>query len=144
MGVWEYGSVGDRAARVRSLPYSRTPILPYTKRGGATARRPMRSSPSPVRKPISKSVVTTASAPEAAPRPPWRKLLGAPARLFGLPAIAHAQTIDTRPASEFTTAQKCIIANEVCFMMRAGVTGQSPEQRIDRVNEQLAYILGYE
>jgi hypothetical protein len=63
--------------------------------------------------------------------------------LLSLPVMANAQ-VDTRPFSEFTTAQKCIIANELVFIMRAGAGGLSPEQRIDRVNEQLAYILGYE
>jgi hypothetical protein len=48
------------------------------------------------------------------------------------------------PAGAFTMTQKCVIANELCFVSRAGVGGMSPEQRIDRVNERLAYILGYE
>src|SRR5436305_15052159 len=48
------------------------------------------------------------------------------------------------PAGAFTMAQKCVIANELCFVARASAGGLTPEKRIDRVNERLAYILGYE
>src|SRR6266699_2753727 len=48
------------------------------------------------------------------------------------------------PAGAFTMTQKCVIANELCFVSRASAGGFTPEQRIDRVNERLAYILGYE
>jgi hypothetical protein len=48
------------------------------------------------------------------------------------------------PAGAFTMTQKCVIANELCFVSRASAGGFNPEQRIDRVNERLAYILGYE
>jgi hypothetical protein len=48
------------------------------------------------------------------------------------------------PAGAFTMTQKCVIANELCFVSRASAAGFTPEQRIDRVNERLAYILGYE
>jgi hypothetical protein len=41
-------------------------------------------------------------------------------------------------------AQRCVIANEDCFIMRASSGGMTPERRLDRVNERLAYILGYE
>jgi hypothetical protein len=47
-------------------------------------------------------------------------------------------------AGAFTMTQKCVIANELCFVSRASAGGMTPEQRIDRVNERLAYILGYE
>src|SRR5438093_407880 len=47
-------------------------------------------------------------------------------------------------AGAFTMAQKCVVANELCFVARASAGGFTPEQRIDRVNERLAYILGYE
>ena len=47
-------------------------------------------------------------------------------------------------AGAFTMTQKCVIANELCFVSRASVGGVTAEQRIDRVNERLAYILGYE
>ena len=47
-------------------------------------------------------------------------------------------------AGAFTMTQKCVIANELCFVSRAPAGGFTPEQRIDRVNERLAYILGYE
>jgi hypothetical protein len=48
------------------------------------------------------------------------------------------------PASAFTMAQRCVIANADCFVMRAPAGGMTAEQRLDRVNERLAYILGYE
>src|ERR1051326_3328297 len=51
------------------------------------------------------------------------------------------------PASaprRYTMAQRCVIANEDCFIMRASAGGMPAEQRLDRVNERLAYILGYE
>src|SRR5262245_45275897 len=48
------------------------------------------------------------------------------------------------PAGAFTMAQKCVIANELCFVDRASAGGLTPEKRIDKVNERLAYILGYE
>jgi hypothetical protein len=48
------------------------------------------------------------------------------------------------PASAFTMAQRCVIAYRDCFVMRAPAGGMTPEQRLDRVNERLAYILGYE
>jgi hypothetical protein len=47
-------------------------------------------------------------------------------------------------AGAFTMTQKCVIANELCFVSRASAGGITPEHRIDRVNERLAYILGYE
>jgi hypothetical protein len=50
----------------------------------------------------------------------------------------------TGPASAFTMSQRCVIANEDCFVMRVPAAGMTAEQRLDRVNERLAYILGYE
>jgi hypothetical protein len=41
-------------------------------------------------------------------------------------------------------AQRCVIANEDCFVMRASAGGFTPEQRMGTVNDRLAYILGYE
>lgn len=55
--------------------------------------------------------------------------------------------ISSAPASaqaKYTMAQRCVIANEDCFIMRASSGGVTPERRLDRVNERLAYILGYE
>jgi hypothetical protein len=48
------------------------------------------------------------------------------------------------PAGAFTMTQKCVIANQLCFVSRVGAGGMTAEQRLDRVNERLAYILGYE
>jgi len=47
-------------------------------------------------------------------------------------------------AEAATMAQQCVIADRVCFVMRAGDGRFTPEQRIDRVNDRLAYILGHE
>lgn len=44
----------------------------------------------------------------------------------------------------YTTSYKCIVANELCFIVRVGAGGQSATERVDRLNERLAYILGYE
>jgi hypothetical protein len=62
---------------------------------------------------------------------------------LALPAAALAQG-DGKAWTDYTTSQKCIIANETCFVVRSSAGGFSPEQRVDRLNEQLAYILGYE
>jgi hypothetical protein len=47
-------------------------------------------------------------------------------------------------ASAFTMEQRCVIANRDCFVLRAPAGGLSPERRMDRANERLAYILGNE
>ncbi len=48
------------------------------------------------------------------------------------------------PAGAFTMTQKCVIANELCFVTRTNAGGMTAEERLNRVNERLAYILGYE
>jgi hypothetical protein len=65
---------------------------------------------------------------------------------IGLPLSAAMvlSMLAVAPAGAFTMAQKCVVANELCFVSRAGAGGFTAEQRIDRVNERLAYILGYE
>ena len=62
------------------------------------------------------------------------------ARLVRFPDGAEAQ----RYAGRYTMAQRIVIANEDCFIMRAAAHGLTPEKRTDRINERLAYILGYE
>jgi hypothetical protein len=59
-------------------------------------------------------------------------------------AVSLLPLLAGSPASAFTMAQRCVIAYRDCFVMRAPAGGMTPEQRLDRVNERLAYILGYE
>jgi hypothetical protein len=47
-------------------------------------------------------------------------------------------------AHAFTMSQRAVIANQDVFVMRVPAGGMTAEQRLDRVNERLAYILGYE
>lgn len=68
--------------------------------------------------------------------------------LLGLAALALAGTaVKAQPAPPpggYTTSYKCIIANELCFIVRVGSGGLSPTERVDKLNERLAYIIGYE
>src|SRR5260221_5342735 len=64
--------------------------------------------------------------------------------LLPLGAAMIVSMLGVVPAGAFTMTQKCVIANELCFVTRASAGGISPEQRLNRVNERLAYILGYE
>jgi hypothetical protein len=48
------------------------------------------------------------------------------------------------PARALTMTQKCVIANTLCFSVRAAAAGMTPERRIDQVNDRLAAILGHE
>jgi len=47
-------------------------------------------------------------------------------------------------ARAFTMAEKVVVANELVAIARVPAGGFTAQQRIDRVNERLAYILGYE
>lgn len=64
--------------------------------------------------------------------------------MLPLGAAIVLSMVGMAPAGAFTMTQKCVIANELCFVARVGAGGMTAEQRIDRVNERLAYILGYE
>ena len=68
--------------------------------------------------------------------------------LLGLAALALAGTAakaqPAPPPGGYTTSYKCIIANELCFIVRVGAGGLAPTERVDKLNERLAYILGYE
>jgi hypothetical protein len=68
---------------------------------------------------------------------------------FALGIAALLPLVSGGPASAqerhpYLMTQRCVIANEDCFVMKAASAGMSPEERLDRVNERLAYILGYE
>lgn len=47
-------------------------------------------------------------------------------------------------AGAFTMSEKIVVANELIAIARVPAGGFTAQQRIDRVNERLAYILGYE
>ena len=64
--------------------------------------------------------------------------------MLPLAAAVVLSGISMAPAGAFDMTQKCVIANELCFVSRVGAGGMTAQQRIDRVNERLAYILGYE
>lgn len=64
--------------------------------------------------------------------------------MLPLAAAIGLSVVGMAPAGAFTMTQKCVIANELCFVARVGAGGMSAEDRINRVNERLAYILGYE
>lgn len=65
-------------------------------------------------------------------------------RGFWLLAAVLLPVTATGPAGAFTMAQRCVIANEDVFVMRVAAGGMTAEQRLDAVNDRLAYILGYE
>jgi len=61
------------------------------------------------------------------------------------PALAkHGHGRWHRHSRGYTMRQRCVIANRTVFVLRARAGGLSPERRLDRVNERLAYILGNE
>jgi hypothetical protein len=65
--------------------------------------------------------------------------------VLGLAALLPVLSSGTASAqAQYTMAQRCVIANEDCFVMRAAADGLAPEKRLDQVNDRLAYILGYE
>lgn len=47
-------------------------------------------------------------------------------------------------AGAFTMSEKIVVANDLVAIARVPAGGMSASERIDRVNERLAYILGYE
>ena len=47
-------------------------------------------------------------------------------------------------AGAFTMSEKVVVANELVAIARVPAGGFSAQQRIDRVNERLVYIFGYE
>ena len=66
---------------------------------------------------------------------------------LALGVAALLPLVSSQPASaqaKYTMAQRNVIANQDVFIMRASSAGMTPEQRMDRINERLAYILGYE
>jgi hypothetical protein len=64
--------------------------------------------------------------------------------ILPLGAVIAVSLLGVAPAGAFTMTQKCVIANQLCFVTRVGAGGMSAEDRLNRVNERLAYILGYE
>lgn len=66
-----------------------------------------------------------------------RVLLTALAGLIILGAFASSM-------SAFTMAEKVVVANELIAVARVPAGGFSAQERIDRVNDRLAYALGFE
>lgn len=68
--------------------------------------------------------------------------------LMGLAVLALAASAAKAqvepPPGGYTMQYKCVIANELCFLVRVGAGGMDATQRVDKLNERLAYILGYE
>jgi len=64
--------------------------------------------------------------------------------MLPLGAALAVTLMGVAPAGAFDMTQKCVIANQLCFVSRVSAGGMTAQQRIDRVNERLAYILGYE
>lgn len=68
-----------------------------------------------------------------------------------LPAIAAVTLVAcsglARAASvqnDYSLSYKCVVANKLCFVVRAPAGNMSPTKRVDTVNDRLAYILGNE
>src|SRR6266542_3126186 len=64
--------------------------------------------------------------------------------MLPLGAAILVSLLGVAPAGAFTMTQKCVIANQLCFVTRVAAGGMTAEDRLNRVNERLAYILGYE
>ena len=64
--------------------------------------------------------------------------------LVGVAALALAATGAKAQPQQYTMQYKNVIANELVFIVRVGAGGLSATERVDRLNERLAYILGYE
>lgn len=47
-------------------------------------------------------------------------------------------------ACAFTMSEKVVVANELIAIARVPAGGFSAQERVDRINERLAYIFGYE
>ena len=50
----------------------------------------------------------------------------------------------TGTANAFTMVEKVVVADRLTMIARTSAGGFTAEQRIDRINERLAYILGYQ
>lgn len=46
--------------------------------------------------------------------------------------------------NDYSLSYKCVVANQLCFVVRAPAGDLSPTKRVDTVNDRLAYILGNE
>ncbi len=64
--------------------------------------------------------------------------------LIAILAATIVVTALASTAGAFTTSEKVIVANQLVAIARVPAGGFTADQRIDRVNERLAYILGYE
>lgn len=65
-------------------------------------------------------------------------------RVLILPVIALMLALCCSFASAFTMAEKVVVANELIAIARVPAGGLTPNQRIDEINDRLAYIIGFE
>ncbi len=59
-------------------------------------------------------------------------------------AAAAALSVTPGQAAPVPVTRRCVVANRDCFIVRAGFRRLSPEARVNRLNDRLAYILGNE
>jgi len=65
-------------------------------------------------------------------------------QLMLLSGVLLGSLLGVAPARAYTMAAQCVIANTLCFPLRASASGMTVERRIDQINDRLAFILGYE
>lgn len=63
--------------------------------------------------------------------------------LVGATALALA-SVGASAQQKYTMQDKCVVANQLCFIVRAPAGDLSSHKRVDLMNDRLAYILGYE
>lgn len=64
--------------------------------------------------------------------------------VWSLLAVMVAVVALCSTVSAFTMSEKVVVANELVAIARVPAGGFSAQERVDRVNERLAYILGFE
>ena len=64
--------------------------------------------------------------------------------IVALLIVTMAAVVIASAASAFTMSEKVVVANSLVAIARAPAGGMTADERIDRENERLAYILGYE
>ena len=59
-------------------------------------------------------------------------------------AVALTWAVFASCAHAFTMSEKIVVSDQLIAIARTSAGGMSAHQRVDNVNERLAYILGYE
>lgn len=65
-------------------------------------------------------------------------------RVLILPVIALVLLLCCPVAIAFTMAERVVVANELIAIARVPAGGLTPDERIDEINDRLAYIIGFE